>query len=200
MAVRIIPRWEWRTFSAKPFEFLDPIFEKMNRLKTKESRETHIVSQRGGAVAKIREDGLLDVKLLVDRSLSGIERWSPVLRSAFPLSSDTMESLFDFLDLPFAFADDISECRNTDELLNVLVPQTRGLASVEVTRKLEVCSFEGTTLETGVVTFPNEVRHTLCIECEDLSKVDFVIRSTRLKKLPLINYLRELRKQTEFVK
>ena len=92
----IIPRWEWRTFGTR-FGVAEERFAALESTGVQESDETYLL---GGATgnAKIR-DGLMDIKLLRETQ-SDLERWEPVMKTAFPIGADDARAVFTTLEMP----------------------------------------------------------------------------------------------------
>jgi exopolyphosphatase/guanosine-5'-triphosphate,3'-diphosphate pyrophosphatase len=79
----IVPRWEWRTFGAQ-FGLAEAAFDAMAPVGETQSDELYFLAP-GGANVKIR-DRLLDIKELQETDGDGLERWTPTMKQAFPLS------------------------------------------------------------------------------------------------------------------
>ena len=60
-----------------------------------ESDEVYLVSSAGSNV-KVR-DGLMDIKFLREVDADGLERWEPVMKAGFPLSTAEVPRVFDAL-------------------------------------------------------------------------------------------------------
>jgi exopolyphosphatase/guanosine-5'-triphosphate,3'-diphosphate pyrophosphatase len=90
----VTPRWEWRTFG-RAVPAADAVFATVEPSPPAESDETYFLTDSGANV-KIR-DGLVDIKLLREVDQDGLERWEPVLKRPFPLSSDDLATVLDAL-------------------------------------------------------------------------------------------------------
>ncbi len=80
---KIVPRWEWRTFSAT----LGAIDEKLAPLADvapHPSAEIYFLRRGGQQNAKIRDD-IFYVKHLRGVDADGLELWEPVFTAKFPL-------------------------------------------------------------------------------------------------------------------
>ncbi len=83
----IIPRWEWRTFGDR-FGPAEAALAAMEPTGVQESDELYLVAEDGQNV-KVR-DALMDIKLLRETDADGLERWEPVMKAAFPITSDQL--------------------------------------------------------------------------------------------------------------
>lgn len=85
----VVPRWEWRVFGSR-FPVAEMEFAARTPTGVQDSDELYLLSPSGDNV-KVR-DGLLDVKVLQEVDRHGLQRWSPVLKAAFPLSGDDAQA------------------------------------------------------------------------------------------------------------
>ena len=77
-------RWEWRTFG-EVFGAAEAAFSALTSTAVQESDEQYLIAP-GSDTVKFRND-VMDVKVLREVDTEGLERWEPVLKSAFPLSA-----------------------------------------------------------------------------------------------------------------
>ena len=97
----ILPRWEWRTFGRR-FGAAENAFAAMTSTGVQESDELYLISADGDTV-KVR-DGLMDIKRLREVDADGLQRWEPVLKADFPISTIDVASVFEALTLAAADA------------------------------------------------------------------------------------------------
>ena len=90
----IIPRWEWRSFGAD-FGAAEAALAASTPGPFEESDELYLLSAAGANV-KVRYD-LLDIKLLREVDGDGLERWEPVMKTAFPLPAAEVAKVFEAL-------------------------------------------------------------------------------------------------------
>jgi exopolyphosphatase/guanosine-5'-triphosphate,3'-diphosphate pyrophosphatase len=90
----IMPRWEWRTFGSG-FGSADAYFASQVATGVQESDELYLLSGREANV-KIRDD-LMDIKVLRETDAAGLQRWEPILKTAFPLDADQARTVFSAL-------------------------------------------------------------------------------------------------------
>jgi len=82
----IVPRWEWRTFGDR-FEVADRVLADQTPQSPVESDEIYVLSVHSDASVKVR-GGLMDVKQRLRVSDEGLELWTPILKTGFPLTVD----------------------------------------------------------------------------------------------------------------
>ncbi len=87
----IVPRWEWRTF-AQRVPAADAVFDALTPVSVEESDDLYLLAP-GGDNVKVR-DALIDVKVLLETSPDGLECWTPVLKSPFPLDEEAVRTAF----------------------------------------------------------------------------------------------------------
>ena len=63
-----------------------------------ESEELYLLTPAGDNV-KVR-DGLMDIKVLRETDASGLQRWEPILKAAFPLDDEAARTVFQSLRRP----------------------------------------------------------------------------------------------------
>ncbi len=80
----IVTRWEWRTFGPR-LKSAEAWLAAQQSTGVQESDEIYFLSEAGGIV-KLRND-LMDIKLLREVDVYGLERWEPVMKAGFPLSA-----------------------------------------------------------------------------------------------------------------
>jgi exopolyphosphatase/guanosine-5'-triphosphate,3'-diphosphate pyrophosphatase len=90
----IIPRWEWRTFGDR-FPKADAVFDGLEPSNLVETGELYLLSP-GDSNVKVRDD-LMDIKVLRETDSEGLERWEPIMKAAFPLSTADVGTLMDAL-------------------------------------------------------------------------------------------------------
>jgi exopolyphosphatase/guanosine-5'-triphosphate,3'-diphosphate pyrophosphatase len=94
----IVPRWEWRTFDGD-LSPADRVLDALPEDRAQESDEWYVVSRHSDASVKLRDE-LVDVKQLQQVNDDGLEQWLPVLKSAFPISSDDVRAAVGALGVP----------------------------------------------------------------------------------------------------
>ncbi len=157
-----------------------------------ESAETYILSRTTDtANVKIRAE-LIDIKLMTEQ-VGRLERWRPVLKSAFPLDSRTIvEQVFPHLGVP---VDQITQPSYAHgEFLRDLVRPHRDLAIVEVAKVRRQFSSEKFTAEFAEVQIGGgATSETVEIESDDPAAVLRAIAKLGLNSHANINYVRHLK-------
>lgn len=97
---KIIPRWEWRIFSAS----LDALERAIGPLPLadiapRNSSEIYALSLHSQQNTKLR-DGLIDIKRLQQVDDDGLELWKPVFKANFPLGRGDIAVAFSEWHLP----------------------------------------------------------------------------------------------------
>ncbi len=144
--------------------------------RVQESDEIYLVSPCGKNV-KVRDD-LLDIKVLHEVNDDGLERWEPVMKAGFPLSSEDAARVFDALGRPApAFA---ADAYPLDTFLSELVePQGLGRI-VRVHKRRARYTVGGCTAELSEVEADGERLQTVAIESEDAAAVIAAVREVGL--------------------
>ena len=93
----IRPRWEWRTFGRR-FGPAEAAFAALEPTGVQESDELYLLSAAGDNV-KVRDD-LMDIKVLQETDADGLQRWTPVMKAAFPLRAADAVRVVEALRLP----------------------------------------------------------------------------------------------------
>lgn len=195
----IVPRWEWRTFDRE----LGPAAATLAAQtpdQVVESSELYVVPAEGGDVVKVR-DGLMDVKHLHEVDRQGLERWSPVLKAPFPLSSDDVAAVL--VALGVETRDPLMRSTySLAELLTEVFEPHPALACVSVhkTRRryhVDGCPAELTDVRADVRSGGVSTR-TIAVESESAEQVVAVVERLGLWPRANVNYARELRVLARF--
>lgn len=175
-------RWEWRIFSEKPLNRLAPLFKKLHRANAKKNRDLYVVSRLTDANLKIRE-GMLEIKIMLEASPCGAERWRPAFRCPFPPSQELFANISGYtgLSLPLEFEEGI--IRPTDQL-----------AVVEIEKSRDIYLVENTIIETGTARFEGHKLWSLCAESADLSQLQYFIRGCHMENEHTESYVTLLKK------
>ncbi|MDQ0373592.1 Ppx/GppA phosphatase family protein [Cellulomonas humilata] len=183
----IIPRWEWRTFGVA-FGPAEDFLAGQVPTGTKESDELYLLSVRGDTV-KVR-DGLMDIKLIREVGLGGLERWEPVLKAPFPLGHSDIAAIFAALREPMP--DLAQETYSLEELLRELVDPHPGVRAVPVRKRRVRHTIEGCIGELSEVEVGEWVTRTIAIESEDRDAVVAAVRAVGLGNRVNTSYPRGL--------
>jgi exopolyphosphatase / guanosine-5'-triphosphate,3'-diphosphate pyrophosphatase len=183
----ITPRWEWRAF-AKRFRLAEQTLADLPRRPVEESRELYLLSHDEGNV-KVR-DGLMDVKVLREVDVDGLERWEPVMKEAFPLQKDDVSRVLDAIGVP---APDLSRSAYAlDEFLHEVV-EPAGIGAIEVTKHRSRLTFSDCMAEIVDLQAGGKATRTIAIESESASDVADAVRRAHLEGYRNTSYPRGLR-------
>ena len=171
----VVPRWEWRSFG-------DDLEEAGRRLaaatrgRVGERDEVYVLSRNAWPSVKLRE-GVLDVKVLEDVGLDGIERWRPTLKLSEPFSAADVAELLRLLgveDLParpeYTFA----------QLLDEVVGPSPELLAVPVHKRREHFTVGGCMAELSTFRTAHGSARTIAVESEDPALVTATVRELGL--------------------
>jgi exopolyphosphatase / guanosine-5'-triphosphate,3'-diphosphate pyrophosphatase len=191
----IVPRWEWRTFDQHLGRAATTLAA-LPEVQVHESSELYVVSAAGDDGVKIR-DGLMDVKHLHEVSADGLERWSPVLKTAFPVSSDDVALILRAL----AVEVDPPLPRPTytwEELRAEVVDPHPDMLAVEVHKTRHRYSFGGCLAELTDVRTEYGSTRTVAVESESADDVVRAVTDLGLAVRPNVSYSRALRVLARF--
>jgi exopolyphosphatase / guanosine-5'-triphosphate,3'-diphosphate pyrophosphatase len=161
----IIPRWEWRTFGSR-FGLADQRFAALESTGVQESDETYLLGTPTGN-AKLR-DRLMDIKLLRETQ-HGLQRWEPVLKTAFPLAADDVRAVFATLEM--APPDLQRDTYTADEFLAEVAGEHGPLRRVDVHKRRVRYTVNGCTSEVTDLTANDRPTRTIAIESTDQAAV-----------------------------
>jgi exopolyphosphatase / guanosine-5'-triphosphate,3'-diphosphate pyrophosphatase len=149
----LVPRWEWRTFG-ESFGAAESAFTALAVEQTQESDEVYLLSVESDASVKVR-DGLMDVKRLKAVDADGLEQWVPVLKTAFPVSTEEIRVVFGAL-------------------------HVKDVLAVEVHKRRARCTLDGCMAELSEVRTDKGSTRTIAVESEDPGLVLAAVRSLGL--------------------
>lgn len=170
----VIPRWEWRTFGDR-FGRAEDAFAAVEPTQVQESDELYLLAGAEHNV-KVRDD-LMDIKVLREIDVDGLERWEPVLKAGFPLSPDDASHVCEALDLSPPRA---GETYPLDRFVAELVEPGGGVRVVHVHKRRARYAIEGCTAEVTDVVANGRSTRTIAIESEDASSVVGAVRAVGL--------------------
>ena len=178
----IVPRWEWRTFGSR-FGLADERFAALESTGIQESDETYLLGATTGN-PKIRA-ALMDIKLLRETQ-SGLERWEPVMKAAFPISGDEARRVFETLEMPAPALD--REQYSADEFVAAVSGPGGPLERVEVHKRRVRYTVNGCTSEVTDLTANGRPTRTIAIESPDQAAVLEAVRAMGLAGYRNLNY------------
>jgi exopolyphosphatase / guanosine-5'-triphosphate,3'-diphosphate pyrophosphatase len=178
----IIPRWEWRTFGTH-FGAAEERFGALESTGVQESDETYLLGGTTGN-AKIR-DGLMDIKLLRETQ-SDLERWEPVMKTAFPIAVDDARQVFATLEMPAPALD--RDRYTADEFVEDVAERDGPLRRVDVHKRRVRYTVNGCTSEVTDLVANGQPIRTIAIESTDQAAVLEAIREMGLGGYLNMNY------------
>jgi hypothetical protein len=184
-----IAQWEWRTFGSD-FGTAESLIRQFPA-RVRSGSEIYVICDTSAANAKIR-DGQLDVKLLRERSDDGFERWSPQIKTPFPLSSASIRELFGIwnLTLPPARRESYSQ----EQFLEEVVARQPGLVAVPVTKERHGFSLNDCVVEIAELRVDGAPMRTMAVESAQLEGVRSTVRLLTLSKFEHVNYVTALKR------
>jgi exopolyphosphatase / guanosine-5'-triphosphate,3'-diphosphate pyrophosphatase len=185
----IVPRWEWRTFSAS-FGDAERRFRELEPGEVQESDEIYLLAPASDANVKIR-DGLMDVKALERVDADGLEQWRPVMKGEFPLPAAEVERVCAALRVapPSARHD-----YTLEQLEAELTQAARGVRVVRVHKRRQRYTVEGCPSEVTAVIADGRPTRTVAIELEDAARVLAAVRHMGLAGFENVSYPRGLKR------
>ncbi|HET9724169.1 MAG TPA: Ppx/GppA family phosphatase [Actinomycetota bacterium] len=170
----VIPRWEWRTFGAH-FGAAEDAFAALTPGQEQESDELYLLAGSENNV-KIRDD-LMDIKVLREVGATGLERWEPVMKVGFPLSSADASRVCEALGLaPPRAGDDYT----LDRFAAELVEPSDSVRPVQVHKRRARYMVGGCMAELSDVEAGGRSTRTIAIESEDPAAVIAAVRDVGL--------------------
>ncbi|MBO0847103.1 MAG: Ppx/GppA family phosphatase [Nocardioides sp.] len=191
----IVPRWEWRTFD-RQFGRAETTLAALSPVQVVESSELYVVSAAGEGVVKVRDE-LMDVKQLHEVDADGLERWSPVLKAPFPLSSTDLATVVQALGVELTSPPARTTYSWAELLVEVVDPQP-DLLAVEVHKTRRRFKLGGCQAELTDVRTDHGSTRTLAVESESAESVMAAVAELGLVTRPNVNYSRALRVLARF--
>ncbi len=171
----IRPRWEWRTFGRR-FGPAEAAFAALEPTGVQESDELYLLSAAGDNV-KVRDD-LMDIKVLQETDADGLQRWTPVLKAAFPLRAADAVRVVEALRLPAV--PHVREDYTLDQFLAEVVEPAGTIRVVRVHKRRVRYTVAGCTAEVSEVSSEGHSTRTIAIEDEDPAALLAAVRRVGL--------------------
>jgi exopolyphosphatase/guanosine-5'-triphosphate,3'-diphosphate pyrophosphatase len=187
MGNAIIPRWEWRTFGTH-FGPAEEHLAGLTPTGVQRSQELYIISVEGDTV-KVRDE-LMDIKLLREVGVGGLERWEPVLKEPFPLAPQEVASVLEALCVPVPEL--AREQYTLEQLLAEVIDPQPALRTVPVSKHRVRYTIEGCIGELSDVETGHGRTRTIAIESEDIDAVVAAVRAVGLEPRVNTSYPRGL--------
>jgi exopolyphosphatase/guanosine-5'-triphosphate,3'-diphosphate pyrophosphatase len=161
----IVPRWEWRTFG-DGFGAVDRRFDALEPEAVRETDEVYVLSRLSDSSVKLRDE-VIDVKVLREVSVDGLERWEPVLKTPTRRPADDFRALAEGLGVD--------------------------VHAVRVGKRREHYVIDGCMVERSEIRTEHGTRQTIGIESEDPELVRVVVAALGFTLAGNVNLPRELK-------
>jgi hypothetical protein len=164
---QIIPRWEWRTFSAS-LAARERAIGPLADVAPRNSSEIYILSLHGPQNAKLR-DGLIDIKRLQQVDDDGLELWEPVFKAKFPLGRSDIAVAFSEWHLPLPALS--RDSYTIEEFFNSLIAAQPALRVARVDKSRRGFVFQGCIAEFVRLSVESRSLQSFSLEHEDRSLI-----------------------------
>jgi exopolyphosphatase / guanosine-5'-triphosphate,3'-diphosphate pyrophosphatase len=168
----VVPRWEWRSFGDR-FDVADGLLATLAPERERSGDELYFLSTHSDESVKVR-DGLMDVKHILRVNDDGLELWTPVLKTGFPLHHDDLSTVFTTLGLT-APAPDQESC-SLQRIVDELLPPHPDVRVVDVHKRRAHYAVDECTVELTELTADGMTTRTLSVESPDAAQVAAVVR------------------------
>jgi exopolyphosphatase/guanosine-5'-triphosphate,3'-diphosphate pyrophosphatase len=185
----IVPRWEWRTFG-EGFDAADARLATLEPDSAQESDEIYLLSVRGDASIKVRDD-LMDVKHLQSVSEQGLELWLPVMKASFPLGASDVASVLSALNVaavPLA-----RQHYSLQQLEDDLIAPNPDVRSVRVHKSRTHYVVDDCMVEMTTMTTEGRSIRTVVAESPDQALIVATVRGLGLEGRANVNVARGLK-------
>ena len=164
---QIIPRWEWRTFSAS-LAALERAIGPLADVTPRNSSEIYVLSLHGPQNAKLR-GGLIDIKRLQQVDDDGLELWEPVFKAKFPLGRCDIAVAFSEWHLPLPALS--RDSYTIEEFFNSLIAAQPGLRVARVDKSRRGFVFQGCIAEFVRLSVESRSLQSFSLEHQDRSLI-----------------------------
>ena len=171
----INPRWEWRSFG-RHFGEAEARLAKLTPGGVQESDEIYLLSSAGDNV-KIR-DALMDIKVLREVNVDGLEQWMPVMKARFPLLATEAAKALESLHLPVPPLPRTSF--TLDEFLEQVAAPGGAIRAVKVHKRRIHYTIGGCMAELSDMVANGKTTRTLAVESENAAGVIGAVRELGL--------------------
>jgi hypothetical protein len=185
---KIIPRWEWRTFTHQT-----DVEEKISTYpltRQAESSDVYILSELSMENTKVRND-LMDIKSLQVVTKDGLEQWKPVKKEKFPLPLSEVQEMFRTFRVPMP--EFSKETCTFDEFVELVKTDER-IIWVTVDKSRRLYDVDGCIVEVADLNIEEKSIMTVAVELEDPDKVRETMKMLGLTGLENINYVTAIKR------
>ena len=169
------PRWEWRSFGRR-FGRAEEWLARFAPTGVQESDEIYLLSGAGENV-KVR-DALMDIKLLREVNVDGLEQWTPVMKAGFPLPGAEAAKVLEALRLPVPTL--VRASYTLDEFIGQFAAPGGAIRAVKVHKRRTRYTVGGCMAELSEVVADGKHTRTLAVESADAAGVMRAVRELGL--------------------
>jgi hypothetical protein len=185
---KIIPRWEWRTFTHQTD--VEKKISKYPLTRQAESSDVYILSELSMENTKVRND-LMDIKSLQVVTKDGLEQWKPVKKEKFPLPLSEVQEMFRTFRVPMP--EFLKETCTFDEFIELVKTDDR-IMCVTVDKSRRLYDVDGCIVEVADLNIEEKSIMTVAVELEDPDKVRETMKMLGLTGLENINYVTAIKR------
>ena len=185
---KIIPRWEWRTFTHQTD--VEKKISKYPLTRQAESSDVYILSELSMENTKVRND-LMDIKSLQVVTKDGLEQWKPVKKEKFPLPLSEVQEMFRTFRVPMP--EFLKETCTFDEFIELVKTDDR-IICVTVDKSRRLYDVDGCIVEVADLKIEGKSIMTVAVELEDPDKVRETMKMLGLTGLENINYVTAIKR------
>ena len=187
--IRVVPRWEWRTFR-KEFGEIEKNIKENEIISQKESSEIYIVSKKSDENIKIR-DGKINIKSLLKTDENNLEKWTVLLKAQFPITITESELIYQAFNLTLKSA--AKEKFSLNEFLDSFVRTEKNLQIVDVSKKRFGYSINECAVELSEVKINDIQTKTIAVEHINSKIVTNTVKMLNLSGFENVSYIREIK-------
>jgi exopolyphosphatase/guanosine-5'-triphosphate,3'-diphosphate pyrophosphatase len=183
----IVSRWEWRSLG-RSFPIAEEHLSRLTPSGVQETDEIYLLSSSGDNV-KVR-DALMDVKVLRETNADGLERWTPVMKAAFPLSAADAARVLGALRVPAPGS--LCDSYTLDAFLAAFVGRDSAIRIARVHKRRVRYTIDGCMAELSDIVADGKSTRTIAVESEDAGAVVRAVTGLGLGGYVNLSYPRAL--------
>jgi exopolyphosphatase/guanosine-5'-triphosphate,3'-diphosphate pyrophosphatase len=172
----IRPRWEWRSFGDR-FPSAEARLATLEPSGVQQSDELYLLNAEGDNV-KVR-DALMDIKVLKQVGVRGLEQWIPVMKQSFPLPAAEASAVLGALRLPVPAT--LPPGYTLEGFLEAFTGPGRAVRAVRVQKRRVRYTIRGCMAEFSDVIADGHPTRTIAVEAEDADAVLAAVRELGLQ-------------------
>ncbi|MDO5115331.1 MAG: hypothetical protein Q4D58_04470 [Synergistaceae bacterium] len=124
----------------------------------------------------------MDIKIKLEDSTLGAERWKPVFKTPFPPALSAFSAITGYMGAPMHVS-----------LADGVLPRGAHIATVEAEKERDIYMVKDAIIEYGSVSFGKRRMWSLCAESAELSQVEYFISGCRIKNVMTASYVTMLK-------